>query len=110
MIALPSNITQEQADAIRELEFGILNRFRHGADHEYKRFEVVVVSPYKTVSIVTEVGMVGDEGTMAQFLARDYRHIFVGAKGAIELKNASGTRKRTITKRGYWNAIYAGSS
>lgn len=61
--------------------------------------------------VVLEVGMVSDEGTMASVFCRDYRHLWIGKRGGIELLNPRGVKKRNIRRlSGRWNAVYALSS
>lgn len=86
----------------------ILKNDSHGyeQDHEYKRFDVKLLD-WGKVQILTEVGSKTDEGTMAQFLCRTRRHIFIGRKGGLTLcnparfvKDKDGNTKRTF-KKGY---------
>lgn len=74
--------------------------------HEYKLFKVELLD-WGVVQILTEVGRVSDEGTMAAIFCRTRRHIFVGRKGGLTLcnparfvKDEEGNTKR-IPKRGY---------
>lgn len=57
------------------------------ADYEYKRFEVEDCGAF--VSVVSEVGLVGDEGTAASILCRTRRHIHIGKRGGMRLMNTA---------------------
>lgn len=59
------------------------------------------------VFLILEVGMVGDETTLASLLCRDRRHILIKRKGGVTLLNAKrarGTGTRSI--RGFARATY----
>jgi hypothetical protein len=45
------------------------------------------------VSLVLEVGMVDDEGTMAEIICRNRRHFFIGKRGGVTLKSVSMSNK-----------------
>jgi len=77
-------------------------------NYEYKAFEVKLVdmSPRKPeVSLITEVGRVGDEGTMAEIYARNRRHIFIGPRGGVKLANARGKGSFKSWPRGIFNVV-----
>jgi len=58
-------------------------------EYEYKLFEVTPLDWGGKVQVITEVGRVGDEGTMAQTFARTRRQIFLGPRGGMKLVNAA---------------------
>lgn len=85
--------------------------------HEYKLFKVELLD-WGSVSILSEVGRMSDEGTMAAIYCRTRRHIFVGRKGGLTLcnpakfvKDEEGNTKRIPKKdwvkgpRALWVAI-----
>ena len=52
-------------------------------NYEIKQWEV---EEYETfVSLVVEVGMIGDENTYAAIYARDRLHVFIGKKGGVTI-------------------------
>ena len=59
--------------------------------YEIKQFDVSETEYF--VSVVGEVGLKGDEGTLAQFFGREKFHLFVGKKGGITYYNRKGTKK-----------------
>ena len=59
--------------------------------YEIKEFEVKENDYF--VSVVGEVGLKGDEGTLAQIFVRERFHLFIGKKGGITYYNRKGTRK-----------------
>lgn len=60
---------------------------------EIKKFEIEETE-YGHISLVFEVGLIGDEGTMAEVFGRDGAHLFIRRGGAIEYYNKRGTCKR----------------
>lgn len=56
---------------------------------EMKRFEIEEHERF--ISVVTEVGLKNDEGTIAQ-LHRRRRHLFVGVRGGISAYNKNSVR------------------
>lgn len=59
--------------------------------YEVKKFEVEETAYF--VSVVGEVGLKGDEGTLASVICRNRFHLFVGPKGGISYYNKKGTKK-----------------
>lgn len=52
-------------------------------NYEIKQWEV---EEYETfISLVVEVGMIGDENTYASIYGRDRLHVFIGKKGGVTL-------------------------
>jgi hypothetical protein len=84
---------------------------KHVAGYEYKLFEVTYSDVAKIVFLRTEVGMKGDEGTMAAILARKHRHFAIGVKGGVELLNAISRSKtgkvKDIKVSGYPKVLWA---
>ncbi len=84
-------MTAKQQETLAWLRHALM--YHHGGgrtgrthEYEYKRWDVSQVG--RNVSLVAEIGLVGDEGTAAALLARDYRHIFIGPRGGLHLANA----------------------
>jgi hypothetical protein len=76
--------------------------------YEVKKHELTVTE-YGNVSLFVVIGMVGDEGTMAQLLCRERRHVFIGRDGGLACykteKNAAG-RYRVKRLRGRAAAMH----
>jgi hypothetical protein len=75
---------------------------------EIKKFEVKE-SELGFVSLIAEVGGVGDEGTCAEILCRERIHVFIGKNGAItyfpfSIKN--GTTPRSLGRHSLYNVYY----
>ena len=87
-------MTNAQKKAIKYLRREVTRLHSYGEDtkYEFKKFEVEEFT--WAVSVVTEFGMVDDEGTMAAHLCRDYRHFFIGKRGGIKLMNG---KKKNIS-------------
>ena len=52
-------------------------------NYEIKQWEI---EEYETfVSLIVEVGMIGDENTYASIYCRDRLHVFIGKKGGVTL-------------------------
>ena len=65
----------------------------------------VITKGYHKVfgSLSIRVGIVDDEGTLAQAFCRDYRHIHIGERGGLELMNA----KKKSKSCGRFYAVHA---
>ena len=59
--------------------------------YEYKRFEVTEHGAF--VCVISEVGLIGDEGTAASILCRTRRQIHISKRGGTKLMNAAHTDK-----------------
>ena len=79
------------------------NLFYSKNEYEFKRFDVKAIDGCNTVSVVIETGLVGDEGTAAQYYAREYGMFFVGPKGGIHYYSKKGIRK---SMKVFYSAIY----
>lgn len=69
--------------------------------YEYKTFKLTILEGFTTLT--TEVGKIGDEGTVGEFYGRDRRHIAIGLNGALKLLNA----KKVSQSKGLRNVLYA---
>ena len=61
-------------------------------DHEFLSEEVAIIS------LIGEMGLIGDEGTMAQVFGRDRIHVFISPRGKIYYYGPRGGKRtyRTI--------------
>lgn len=71
--------------------------------HEVKKFELVHFEGSSRTYVLIELGLVGDEGTMASVFCRDYRHISINKRGGLSLLNAKVKRNA----EGRWNVLHA---
>lgn len=87
-------MNEAQERAVEMIRTGMMEEFdlSHGAGrYELKQF---VVHEHETfVSVVAEVGMVGDEGKWSEIFCRNRVHIFIGKRGGM---------KYPMMKRGRW--------
>lgn len=72
----------------------------HVDGYEVKEFTVEDFGWF--VSLVVEVGLKGDEGTMASVFARTRRHIAIGRNGGVKLLNP----KRKAEAQGWFNVLH----
>lgn len=96
----------------------MVNRIRNDAEtmhnnggYEIKQWEVKD-NEWGTVSIYFEIGLIGDEGTMAEYIGRDSLQIFIGPKGGTKIP--CYTRKKDGSFRNFyekytniWSACYS---
>ena len=75
-------MTKSQLDKINKIRLQAKNLHgENSKNYEIKQWEV---EEYKTfVSLVVEVGMIGDENTYASIYCRDRLHVFIGKKGGV---------------------------
>lgn len=96
----------KQTARIERIKQKLLNteyRQKHGFPaYELKRFEAYQYGDAAPVYMIIEVGMVGDENTLAEAFCRNYRHIVIGKNGGLELLNG----KRPSYRYGFHNAVY----
>lgn len=86
-------MTDRQTRTIKMLEQKAKDElFFGGSDnYEIKKLETKEFDSFVSVVIVT--GLKGDEGTMAELVARDRVHVFVGKKGGITWYDNKGRTK-----------------
>ena len=96
----------KQTARIERIKQQLLNteyRQRHNFKaYELKKFETYQYGDDAPVYMIIEVGMVGDENTLAEAFCRNYRHIVIGKNGGLELLNG----KRPSYRYGFHNAVY----
>ena len=96
-------MNKRQARTVERLHREILKTFTFGgnSEYEYKEWEVYeskITENKDFVSVVAEVGMVGDEGTMAEIFCRYRVHIFVGQRGGLTYPASNKRTGRYIEK------------
>ena len=52
-------------------------------NYEFKQWEIEEYDTF--ISLIVEVGMIGDENTYASIYCRDRLHVFIGKKGGVTL-------------------------
>ena len=55
----------------------------YSKNYEIKQWEIEEYDNF--ISLVVEVGMIGDENTYASIYARDRLHVFIGKKGGVTI-------------------------
>ena len=68
------NMIREQAENLHG---------KHSSEYEIKEWKVEENEFF--VSVVVEVGMIGDEGTMASIICRDRLQVFIGKRGGAKI-------------------------
>lgn len=90
-----SPLTRSQLRAITEIQQCKLHR-----GYEVKMLNIAQCGSF--VSVAIQVGINGDEGTMASILCREYGHFFVGRRGKITAKRGDAPK----TKLAQYPLIY----
>ena len=87
-------MTKQQERRIEEIREIMLNLVGYRETKEIKE-ETIEELFYGAVSMVIEVGTIGDEGTMAEIYCRDRAHVFIGPRGGCYTfsKARSGANK-----------------
>jgi len=88
--------TEQQTRTLNEvidfLTKGYLN------DYEVKELEVTTSEDWKDVLVSLEIGMAGDEGTMAELICRDHYQFFIGPRGGMFYYPKHSHNARRISK------------
>lgn len=96
-----NGMTKAQVETIAEVTRRILAKNERTAKAvEVKESKVEVRDHF--VALTLEVGMVGDEGTMASIYCRDRRVLVIGPRGGLTLLNAKDKSKNT----GWFEAVH----
>jgi hypothetical protein len=74
-------MTNAQSRAIERIRQEAQSTLFYGDGYEFKRWNVTENEHF--AAVVLEVGMIGDEGTLAEAVCRDRAQLFVGKKGDI---------------------------
>lgn len=96
----------------------MVNRIRKDAEtmHSSPKYEIkeweVKDNEWGTVSIYLEIGLIDDEGTMAEYLGRDKLQIFIGPKGGTKIpcytKRKDGSFRNFYEQyKDIWQATFA---
>lgn len=95
-------MTAAQEKAIARIRRKAESGLFHGGPekYEFKKWEVEDCGSF--ISVVLEVGMKEDEGTMAELLCRDRAHLFIGRGGGITYPMYT-KRSGSFTRR--WNGV-----
>lgn len=85
-------MTKAQEKMVNKIKYMMEQEFFYDKEkYEIKQFDVSETEYF--VSVVGEVGLKGDEGTLAQVFGRERFHLFIGKKGGITYYNRKGTTK-----------------
>jgi hypothetical protein len=102
-------MTQAQERRVESIRKDLEYEFFKGHKNpEIKKFEVEELE-WGSVSLIAEVGGVGDEGTYAAIMCRERIHVFIGKNGAItyfpfSIKN--GAKSRRLGRRSLYHVYY----
>lgn len=88
-------MTNAQRLAIERIR-KMVERSLYGDRYEIKKFEIRETEYF--ISVFTETGLKGDEGTYAGIICRDRAHFFVGPKGGITYPVTSKRTGKQIRK------------
>lgn len=96
-------LTKTQERILPKLVEAIMKEANEGGTrYECKSLRVSQFNGSRLVFLNIEVGMIGDENTMASIFCRDSRLISIGPRGALELLNA----KLKKNSRGWFWTIH----
>ena len=92
-------MTKQQERRIEEIREIMLNLVGYRETKEIKEEKIEELF-YGAVSMVIEVGNIGDEGTMAELYCRDRAHVFIGPRGGCftYAKAKSGANKGQLVR------------
>lgn len=85
-------MTKQQEQKVNRIKQVALLEWVINDDYEIKKWEVEENEFF--VSVNVEVGLKGDEGTLAAVFGRNSAHIFVGPKGGMTYWRKKGKNKR----------------
>lgn len=91
-------MTSYQEKAIEKLKSAFFNHYSFGRPetHEFKEIHVEEWENTETVYVRLTVGMIGDEGTMAEFYARDTTAVCIGKRGGYFSYRDSSHKKCSL--------------
>jgi len=85
-------MTKAQEKMVNKIKVMMEQEFFYDKEkYEIKRFDVTETEYF--VSVCGEVGLKGDEGTLAQVFGRERFQLFIGKNGGITYYNRKGTNK-----------------
>ena len=77
-------MTKSQLDKINIIRLQAKNLHgENSKNYEIKKWELEEYDTF--ISLVVEVGMIGDENTYASIYCRDRLHVFIGKKGGVTI-------------------------
>ena len=85
-------MTKQQELAISKIKREVERQLFYSENCEIKDWRVTE-NEY-TVSVFFEIGLKNDEGTLAQFFARDKGQVFIGKKGGLTYVSKKGVVRR----------------
>lgn len=85
-------MTIAQERAIEKFKEKALSMYGYPETKELKRFEIIENTELDYVSVSLEVGLIGDEGTMAAVICRHSYLVSVGKRGGYYGFRKSGKR------------------
>ena len=88
-------MTKYQERRIAQIEEIMMNLVGHPETKEIKEKKIEDLG--HCISMVIEVGQIGDEGTMAAIFCRQRAHIFIGKKGGCSTYTNSRRDGKLIT-------------
>lgn len=92
-------MTNAQEKAIERLKNEFFKYYSYHSSHKYEFKEVFIEEweETETVYIRLEVGLVGDEGTMAEFYARNMTAVCIGKRGGYFSYRDCSHKKCTLS-------------
>ena len=88
-------MTKQQERRIAQIEEIMMNLVGHPETKEIKEKNIEDLG--HCISMVIEVGQIGDEGTLAAVFCRQRAHIFIGRKGGCSTYTRSRRDGKLIT-------------
>lgn len=90
-------MTKQQERRIAQIEEIMLNLVGHPENKEIKTKDIEELEG-GIVSVVIEVGRIGDEGTLAAVFCRQSAHIFIGPRGGCSTYTRSRKDKGKLIR------------
>ena len=104
-------MNSKQERAVEKIRAAIIEKHARGNEREFKQFEITELADGELISLVVEYGMVGDEGTYAEIMVREYWHFFIGIAGGVTLVshstnlNSHNSSGKNGLARGVYNSV-----
>lgn len=97
-------MTKAQEHAIERIREMVISWA--GENGEIKEWKAEPVDYSETIFLTFTCGMIGDEGTLAEVIARDRAHLFIGVRGGAWYYADSKRGKRDRVRRRFeWRSI-----
>lgn len=100
-------MNKKQGLAVENLKKVFFNTFYYGAPEKYELKEVSVNDLDGSIYVCLEIGLINDEGTMAEIYCRNHTEVFVGPKGGYYNYRMKSGKKCTLNTL---QAVYWGFS